>query len=221
VVLFDLDGTLADTVDLIVASYEYALARVLDAELPPAELRSWIGRPLRAAVVDAFPDRAGDVEEVVRVYREWNLAHHDEMIREIPGARELVTDLEAAGARLGVVTAKIAHTADLGLRATGLHLHIPVLAGAEQTARHKPDPDPLLHACGVLGVDPAGCVYVGDSVYDLQAARAAGMPAIGVSWGAGRREDLMAEEPWAVVDDVDALRVLLLRDTPQLSSRPA
>lgn len=210
VVLFDFDGTLADTVDLIVASYRHALAEVLDAEVPERELRSWIGRPLRSAVAEAFPDQADRVEEVVRVYREWNLDHHDEMIREFSGVQALVADLEAAGARLGVVTAKIAHTADLGLRATGLHLHIPVLAGAEATDRHKPDPDPLLHACRVLGVDPSECVYVGDSVYDLQAARAAAMPAIGVTWGAGRGEELLAEGPWAVVEHVAELRALLL-----------
>jgi pyrophosphatase PpaX len=209
VVLFDLDGTLADTVDLIVASYRHALAVVLDAELPERELRSWIGRPLRSTVAEAFPEQADRVEEVVRVYREWNLDHHDEMIREIPGVDELLADLEARGARLGVVTAKIAQTADLGLRATGLHPRISVLAGAETTDRHKPEPDPLLHACRTLDVEPGECVYVGDSVYDLQAARAAGMAAIGVTWGAGRREDLTAESPDAVVDEVDELRSLL------------
>ncbi|MGB7450362.1 MAG: HAD-IA family hydrolase [Ornithinimicrobium sp.] len=221
VVLFDLDGTLADTVDLIVASYRHALTEVLDAQVPERELRSWIGRPLRSTVAEAFPEQAGRVEEVVRVYREWNLAHHDEMIREIPGVRGLVGDLGAAGARLGVVTAKIAHTADLGLRATGLHLHIPVLAGAESTERHKPDPDPLLHACRALDVDPGEGAYVGDSVYDLQAAHAAGMAAIGVTWGAGRREDLVAQGPWAVVEHVSDLRALLLPQEAPLRSRRA
>ncbi|HKJ13008.1 MAG TPA: HAD-IA family hydrolase [Ornithinimicrobium sp.] len=209
VVLFDLDGTLADTIDLIVASYRHALRAVLCADLPEPQLRSWIGRPLRATVAETFPDRVDDVEEVVRVYREWNLAHHDEMIREFPGVRRLLADLEGSGARLGVVTAKIAQTADLGLRATGLHRRIPVLAGAEATDRHKPDPDPLLHAASTLQVDPSDCVYVGDSVHDLRAARAAGMSAVGVTWGAGLRHELEAEQPVAVVDDTIELSTLL------------
>ncbi|MGB3594313.1 MAG: HAD-IA family hydrolase [Ornithinimicrobium sp.] len=210
VVLFDLDGTLADTVDLIVASYEHALQEVLDARVPTPKIRTWIGRPLRAAVVEAFPDQADRIDDVVTAYRQWNLAHHDEMIEQVPGMVGLLEELIAGGARMGVVTSKMNRTAAHGLRAVGLDGQIRVLSGQEQTERHKPHPEPLLHAAHLLGADPGECVYIGDATVDLQAAHTAGMASIGVTWGAGRRDDLHDEGPVAVVDDVRELASVLL-----------
>ncbi|MGB3763687.1 MAG: HAD-IA family hydrolase [Ornithinimicrobium sp.] len=209
VVLFDLDGTLADTVDLIVASYEHALREVLGARVEASEIRTWIGRPLQAAVVEAFPDQADRIDEVVAAYREWNLAHHDEMIEQVPGMAGLLDDLTSGGARLGVVTSKMNQTAARGLASVGLQGRIEILAGQEQTDQHKPHPEPLLHAAHLLGVDPGECVYVGDATVDLQAAHAAGMASIGVTWGAGQSGDLHNEHPEAVVEDVRELASVL------------
>ncbi len=214
VVLFDLDGTLADTVDLIVASYEHALQEVLEARVPAAEIRTWIGRPLQAAVIDAFPDRADRIEQFVAAYRQWNLAHHDEMIKQVPGMSGLLEDLITGGVRLGVVTSKMNRTAARGLASVGLDGQIQILAGQEETGRHKPHPEPLLHAAHILGVDPGQCVYVGDATVDLQAAHAAGMDSIGVTWGAGQRGDLHDEQPVAVVEDVRELASVLFADSP-------
>lgn len=214
VVLFDLDGTLADTIDLIVASYEHALRDVLGASVPREEIRTWIGRPLHATVIDAFPDQALRVEDVVASYREWNLAYHDEMIKQVPGMTNLVADLVTAGASLAVVTSKISSTAALGLSAVGLDEQIRLVVGQDQTHRHKPHPDPLLYAARVLGVHPGDCVYVGDAAVDLQAAHAAGMASIGVCWGAGERAELEQEQPVAVVGDVGELRAHLWVSQP-------
>lgn len=209
VVLFDLDGTLADTVDLIVASFHHSLQTVLGVSLSSEEIRTWIGRPLHGAIIDAFPDQAHRVEEIVTAYRQWNLAHHDEMIKRVPGIETLVSELVEAGATLGVVTSKLHQTAARGLSAVGLDEAIQIVAGQEQTVRHKPHPEPLLYAARVLGVDPEDCVYVGDATVDLQAARAAGMSSIGVTWGAGERLDLAQHRPVAVVRDVTELTAAL------------
>ena len=122
----------------------------------------------------------------------------------------LLDDLTARGARLGVVTSKMNQTAARGLASVGLQGRIEILAGQEQTDQHKPHPEPLLHAARLLGVDPGECVYVGDATVDLQAAHAAGMASIGVTWGAGRRDDLHHQGPVAVVEDVDELASVLL-----------
>ncbi len=209
VVLFDLDGTLADTVDLIVASYEHALQTVLGASVTSEEIRTWIGRPLHDAIIEAFPDQADRVEEVVSAYRQWNVSHHDAMIKHVPGVAELVAELVVAGATLGVVTSKLNRTAARGLSAVGLDGIIPILAGQEQTDRHKPHPEPLLYAASLLGVDPGDCVYVGDATVDLQAAHAAGMSSVGVTWGAGQRSHLEDQHPTAVVEDVRQLTAVL------------
>lgn len=209
VVLFDLDGTLADTIDLIVSSYQHALAEVLEVSVPAEEIRTWIGRPLQEAVAQAFPERRDEVEQVVAAYRRWNLSHHDEMVAPVPGVAALVQDLVTSGARIGVVTSKVGSTAARGLQTVGLDHQVPILAGQEQTEQHKPHPEPLLYAARVLAVDPATCVYVGDATVDLQAAHAAGMAAVGVTWGAGRREDLEKHRPVAVVDDAQGLSAVL------------
>ena len=206
VVLFDLDGTLADTIGLIVASYNHAFRAVLDTERDEAEIRSWIGRPLIESFAEVSPEHA---EELDRVYRRWNIANTERLLREYPGVAELLGDLAAAGVRTGVVTSKRRQTALLAMRGVGIEGLAPLLGTLEDTEKHKPQPDPLLHGAAALGVEPSDCVYVGDAAVDVAAARAAGMAAIAVSWGAADREVLEAAEPDAVVDTVEDLRQLV------------
>jgi pyrophosphatase PpaX len=203
VVLFDLDGTLADTIGLIVASYNHAFRAVMGTERDEAEIRSWIGRPLIESFAAVAPEHA---EELDRVYREWNLANTERLLRAYPGVAELLADLATAGVRTGVVTSKRRETALLAMRGVGIEGLVALLSTLEDTERHKPLPDPLLHGADVLGVDPADCVYVGDAAVDVAAARAAGMAAVGVSWGAVDAETLEAARPDAVVDTVEELR---------------
>lgn len=206
VVLFDFDGTLGDTIPLIVNSFHHTLDEVLGVSLPEAEIRSWIGQSLIAVFAEKYPGRA---EELITSYRRWNLANHDDQIRHVEGMADLVRDLTTAGVRTGVVSSKGEATVNLGLQALGLDNALPVLAALEHTERHKPDPDPLLYAVGQVGVEPADCVYVGDAVVDLRAAAAAGMSAVGVTWGAGELAALQAEAPAAVVGDTGELRSVL------------
>ena len=208
-VLFDFDGTLADTIPLIVASYHHTLAASgLPAE-DEAEVRSWIGRPLQPVLEERYPGRGA---ELTHTYRTWNLANHDELIEVVAGIGELVDDLHAAGARTGVVSSKKAETVRLGLRAVGLEGRIDVVAGQEQTDLHKPHPEPLLYSARRLGAAPRDCVYVGDATVDVEAARAAGMGSVAVTWGAGERALLEAAGPGYVVSDAAALRAVLLPD---------
>lgn len=215
VVLFDFDGTLANTIPLIVASYHHALAV---SGLPPAdelEVRSWIGKPLQPVLEERYPGRGA---ELTVAYREWNLANHDALIEAVDGVPGLLHDLHRAGVRTGVVSSKVARTVRLGLRAVGLESDVDVLAGMDETARHKPHPDPLLYAARRLGADPASCAYVGDAPVDVEAARAAGMGAVAVTWGAAEERVLSAAGPDAVVGDVQELREVLL---PTSTASPA
>lgn len=206
-VFFDLDGTLADTIPLIVASYQHAFRTVLGEEVDDARARAWIGRPLLEALLEESPEHGHALDAT---YREWNLANTAALIQRFDGVPELLEALTAAGVRVAVVTSKRQQTARLALEGVGIDHLVRVVAGLEDTERHKPAPDPLLHGAAALGVDAATCAYVGDATVDLQAARAAGMAAVAVTWGAGEREALAAERPDALVDDVAALRALLL-----------
>ncbi|USQ76639.1 HAD-IA family hydrolase [Ornithinimicrobium cryptoxanthini] len=206
VVLFDFDGTLADTIPLIVASFQHTVSHQFGEVVSEQEARSWIGRTL----VDTFAERyPGQAEAMVKTYRDWNLAHHDDLIRAVEGISQVLDGLLVAGCRLGVVSSKSEHTVRRGLQAVGLRHDFDIIVGLEATARHKPHPDPLLHAAEALKVDPAVCAYVGDATVDIRAARAAGMRPVGVTWGAGTTAELRAEGPAAVADTAGELLGIL------------
>lgn len=205
--LFDLDGTLADTIALIVASYQHAFRTVLGEEVGENRARAWIGRPLLPALLEESPEHGHELD---RVYREWNLANTGRLIRRYAGVPELLGRLTAAGVTCAVATSKRRETARLALVGVGIDHLVDVVAAMEDTTAHKPAPDPLLHAAAALGVDPAGCVYVGDATVDVLAAQAAGMAAVAVTWGAGEGEALAATRPDALVDTVADLAMYLL-----------
>jgi pyrophosphatase PpaX len=206
-VLFDLDGTLADTIPLIVASYQHAFRTVLAEEVQESRARAWIGRPLLPALLEESPEHGHDLD---RAYREWNLANTARLIRRYPGVIELLDDLIAAGVTCAVATSKRRETARLALHSVGIDHLVDVVAALEDTTAHKPAPDPLLHAAAALGADPADCVYVGDATVDVLSAQAAGMAAVAVTWGAGERDALVAAHPDALVDTVPELAAYLL-----------
>ena len=203
-VVFDLDGTVADTVGLIIASYDHALNNVLGHRPDPRQVRTWIGRTLWATFGEHWPDH---VDELVATYRTWNRANAHRLITGFPGVAELIDDLAGAGITAGVATSKGRDAAIESLALAGVHL--PVTVAMEDTALHKPNPEPILLALQRLGcAGPA--VYVGDAVVDIEAARAAGLDSIAVTWGAGDAEALDAAGPTAVATSVNELRSLLL-----------
>lgn len=211
VVLFDFDGTLADSIPLIVASFQHAVAEVLGEQVAEGEARSWIGRSLVDIFTRRYPDH---VEPLADAYRAWNLAHHDELIRAVAGIPEVLDTLVAAGTRLGVVSTKAGATVRRGLAAVGIGHDFEVLVGLEDTAQHKPHPAPLLRAVERLGVAPGDCAYVGDATFDILAARAAGIRPVGVVWGAGAAAELTAAGARTVVDTPEQL-------VAELTVRPA
>ena len=210
-IFFDLDGTLANTIPLIVASYKHAFRTVRGEEIDDVRARAWIGRPLLEALLEEDPERGHDLD---RTYREWNLANTARLIEKFDGVPEMLADLAAAGADLHVVTSKRRDTARIALEGVGIDHLIDVTGALEDTTRHKPDPEPLLVAAAKVGADPADAVSVGDAIVDLLAARAAGMHAVAVTWGAGERPDLEATGPDVVVDTVGELTAYLLGGAP-------
>ncbi len=180
VVLFDLDGTVIDTGAIILASMRHAAETVVGGEYTDAQLLAAVGGPGLEAQMQALdPAR---VDELVRVYRAHNEPLHDTI--EICAGMDVVLDeLKDRGHRLGIVTAKRRFTADLAFARIPIEHLFDVVVGGDETTEHKPHPAPLLLALERLGADPREAVYVGDSPFDMQAAKAAGLYAIGVSWG--------------------------------------
>jgi pyrophosphatase PpaX len=180
VLLFDLDGTLIDSINMIMASARYATATVLGEALPDDVLMHNIGVPLVAQMEEYAPGRSA---ELLKAYREHNARIHDEMIEEFPGVGEAVRALSARGYLMGIVTSKSRPVAQRGLDHFGLGGLFEVLVGYEDTAIHKPDPCPVLEAASRFRVSPDRCLYCGDSPHDMEAGIAAGVVTAAAKWG--------------------------------------
>ena len=202
-VLFDLDGTVIDSGAIILASMRHAAREVLGAEPSDELLMAAVGGPgLEAQMHALAPDR---VEELVTVYRAHNEPLHDELVC-CDGMEDVLVRLKDEGRRLGIVTAKRRATVDLAFNVLPLRHLFETVVGGDETERHKPDPQPLLLAAERLHAEPRECAYVGDSPFDIRAAKAAGMHAIAVTWGGIHdREKLEAEQPDAIVDSAEEL----------------
>jgi pyrophosphatase PpaX len=207
-VLFDLDGTVVDSGAIILASLRHATQTVLGEAIPDERLLATVGGSgLASQMHDFDPDR---VDELVRVYTEHNLPLHSELVA-CDGMLELLEELHAEGRRIGIVTAKRRATAERAFEVVPIaHLFDVVVAG-DETERHKPHPEPLLKALADLGgADPAGAAYVGDSPFDVQAAKAGGLAAIAATWGRIHEcERLERERPDHIVDTPEELRAVL------------
>jgi pyrophosphatase PpaX len=198
IVLFDLDGTLIDSGPLILASMQHAVRTVLGREIPVEELGTTIGGQGIVAQMTAID--ADHADELLDVYKEHNDGLH-ETLEAFDELLELLPGLRAEGRKLGIVTAKRHRTVDLALaRFPALASSFDVVVAHEDTDHHKPEPDPVLLAVEKLGGSPEEAAYVGDSPFDIGAAKAAGVFAIAVGWGGIHPDErLLAQEPDAFV----------------------
>jgi pyrophosphatase PpaX len=194
VYLFDLDGTLIDSVALILRSFHHTRLQHFGDRLPDDYYLAILGVTLR----DAFRrmvDSPDEVEAMVRTYVAHNLAHHDAMVTAYPGVSEVVRELFRRGARLALVTSKLNDNAWLGLRVVGMEDAFEVLVGADDVRRGKPDPEPVLLALDRLGVSAADALFVGDSPHDIESGRRAGVKTAAATWGPFARAALEAAKP--------------------------
>lgn len=204
VVLFDLDGTLIDSGPMIVSSMQHAARTVLGLEISEEALKAAVGGPgLVAQMGELDPGR---VDELVDAYRRHNEPLHDEL-EAFWEVAEILPRLRDEGRRLGIVTAKRRATVQLAFdRLPALERAFEVVVTAEDTERHKPDPAPIVEALARLGAEPGEAAYVGDSPFDVRAAKAAGVRAVAVTWGGIHyRERLEREAPDAVVSSAEEL----------------
>jgi len=205
VVLFDLDGTLVDTIEMILASARYATATVLGESLPDDVLRHNIGVPLVAQMEEYAP---GHSAELLTAYREHNARVHDDMIREFAGVDEMLRSLEATGYRMGVVTSKSRPVAQRGLDHFDLGGFFEIIVGYEDSDIHKPNPEPLLLAASRMGVSANKCLYCGDSPHDMDAGIAAGTLTAAALWGPFAERVLEPGPDFALTTPADLIEVM-------------
>lgn len=207
-VLFDFDGTVVDTRDLILASFHHAVQDVLGVDYADEVFLRTVGKPLAVQMEDFSGDPSLQ-EELCRSYREHNARVHEALIRIFPHVPETVATLRDAGLATGVVTSKRHGSTLRGMRVFGLEPLFDVIVAADDCPAHKPDPEPVRQAARILGLAPASCAYVGDSPYDLQAGRGAGCLTVAATWGMFPESVLRAEEPDLAMRSFEELRALV------------
>ncbi len=194
-VLFDLDGTLADTVELILTCYRHTMRTHL-GEAPSDE--EWIrgmGTPLRVQLA-AFARSPGEVDAMLETYGTLQRRIHDEMVHAYPQIPELLAALETLAVPMALVTSRRIEMTRRTLAHCGFARHFQVIVTPDEVRHPKPDPEPVLEALERLGSPPAErALFVGDSPHDLEAGRAAGVRTVAALWGPFPREVVLAASP--------------------------
>jgi pyrophosphatase PpaX len=189
-VVFDLDGTVVDTVELMRDSFRYTVKKVLGSELPESVMLAGVGQPLMLQMQALSPEHA---DELYDVYREYNHRRHDELIRSYEGMQAVLESLKTAGRRLGIVTSKSADTTQMAFKAIGIGHLFEAIVTAGDTTEHKPSPVPVQLCVQRLGGGHG--IYIGDSPVDIRAGAAAGLATAAVLWGIFSKEDLLTARP--------------------------
>ena len=192
--LFDLDGTLVDSIELILSSFRHAFRTHVGTVPSDSEWIAGIGTPLLAQL-RAFTDDDALARAMRDTYREYQLQHHDELMRPYPGVAEAMRELRTRGHATAVVTSKASDLADRALRFTGIRDTIDIVIGMEMTKRHKPDPEPVNVALAQLGRGAHEAIFLGDSPHDIAAGNAAGVTTVAALWGPFTKQQLDAARP--------------------------
>jgi pyrophosphatase PpaX len=212
-ILFDLDGTLIDTTDLILRCFGHTWRTVCGIEHSREALIATFGIPLREAMrrlisgEDVSGARVNEdlIERLLIEYRSFNVANHDHLAQSFNGARQVIEELRARGYLIGVVTSKGRELATRGLKLCSLDGLIDAAIFLEDTQIHKPQPEPILAALGKLKARADCSAYIGDSCHDIIAGRRAGVRTVAALWGPFPRADLECERPDHMAESIGAL----------------
>jgi pyrophosphatase PpaX len=205
-VLFDLDGTLIDSLPLIKRTYQRVFEEMnITGEID--EAMSWTGRPLR----DIGKHFAGEDREpeFFKVYQHYYAIDHDDYTTAYPGTLEMLEKLHNQGYIIGVVTSKSGVVAKRSIDFLGIGKYIQLLIGAQDVDKHKPLPDPILVALARLNRQPDQATYIGDSPFDILSAQAAKVKSIAVTWGMAEKNILENHQPDHIIDSWGELYALL------------
>ena len=194
--LFDLDGTIIDSIELILRSYRHTMALHRCNEPQPGDdvWLAGLGTPLWAQFGQITEDKE-EIERMVQTYRTYNLTHHDALVKPYEGVVDEIRRIKGAGMRMGVVTSKLRDGAMRGIRISGLDEAFDIVVGCDDVTHAKPHPEPVLKAVEELGVSKNETVFVGDSRHDMECGRAAGVKTAAVLWGPFDRAHLADTAP--------------------------
>jgi pyrophosphatase PpaX len=204
--LFDLDGTLIDTNELIISSFLHTLEIYYPNQYKREDVLPFIGPPLFDTFVKMDPDR---VEEMIATYRKYNHEKHDELVTEFDGVYDTVKILHEKGFKLGIVTTKMRKTVDMGLKLTKLDQFFDLIVALDDVKNAKPDPEPVLLALKKLDAKPEEAIMIGDNYHDILAGKNAGTKTAGVAWSIKGKEFLASFQPDYMLEHMsDLLKIV-------------
>lgn len=207
-VLFDLDGTLLDTNELIYNSFVYAFKNKLNMELPREEIVSLYGKPLELSLKEYVKDEEC-LQDFIKIYRDYNLINHDDMCKPFEGVVELLIELKKKDIKTAIVTSKRSEVAKRGMELGNIMEFFDVIVSPELTKNHKPHKEPCIKACQLLDVDPKNALMVGDSPYDLMSGRDAGCKTCAVEYTFLDFNELRKVNPTYIIKEARELLKLL------------
>ncbi|WP_394234673.1 pyrophosphatase PpaX [Niallia oryzisoli] len=200
--LFDLDGTLVDTNELIYVSFQYTLDKYYPGQYTREDILPFFGPSLTSTFYGIDPEKA---EEMIDVYQTHNKEHHDQLVTIFPGVMETIKKLKEDGYKLGVVTTKRTEVAKMGLDLTKLTPFFDAFIAFEDVEKTKPDPESLFKALEILDSVPEEAIMVGDNFHDILAGKYAGMRTAGVSWTIKGVDYLKSYEPDYILESMSDL----------------
>lgn len=200
--LFDFDGTLVDTNNLILTSLEHTLQQFFPNRFSREDLLEFIGPPLHESFKKLAPDQ---LEDMVQTYRKHNHEHHDLLVKEFEGVHETIDLLHSKGFKLGIVTTKIRATVQKGLVLTNLDKFFDVMVALDDVKNAKPDPEPIEKALQQLHAKPEEAIMVGDNHHDILAGKNAGTYTAGVAWSMKGKAYMESYQPDFVLDHMSDL----------------
>ncbi|MBP2240306.1 pyrophosphatase PpaX [Cytobacillus eiseniae] len=205
-ILFDLDGTLIDTNELIISSFLHTLGKYYPDQYDREAVIPFLGPSLTETFAAINPE---NVEEMIAVYREYNLENHDLLVKDFDGVYETIRQLKEAGFKIGIVTTKVLMVAKKGLELSKLDPFFDVIIALDHVQKPKPDPEPILKALELLGSKPEEAIMVGDNSHDILGGKNAGTKTAGVAWSMKGKAFLSGFQPDYMLENMTDLLAIL------------
>ncbi|MFI8687937.1 pyrophosphatase PpaX [Rossellomorea sp. NPDC077527] len=205
-ILFDLDGTLINTNDLIISSFLHTLNHYYPGQYEEKDVHPFMGPPLEESFGELNPEK---MEEMCAHYRAYNHEHHDSLVTEFEGVYETVQTLHQHGYKLAIVSTKVRDVVLKGLDLMNLRPFFEVIITLDEVENAKPHPEPIEKALIALGSSPDEAIMIGDNHHDILAGKNAGVLSAGVAWSAKGREHLAHYEPDFMLDNMKDLLAIV------------
>ncbi len=213
-ILFDFDGTLMDTNDVILKSWQYTFEQLCGHRTDEKTLLATFGEPLKMTMHHFFGGSEEDVERNVEIYRSYQKEYFLDLIRLFPGVYEMLQEVQRAGFKTGLVTSRLKATTYQGVERFGIEDFFDLIITADDVTKHKPHPEPVLTALERLGAKPDNAVMIGDTKQDILCAKNAGVASVLVDWsmaipkGSAAGDyipDFCLESPEGLIDLISAI----------------